>query len=209
MSIEIKKLRRRDFNQARKFAIIGMNLSWYTTNTVELYLYSKYFWYLEISKATRALGAYQNDEIVGVILVNIKGQPKVYSSLWSTLFLNLADFVMDKAYGSIANEYEKANQELLEAFKRTNQPDGELNFFAVNPEITGQGLGTKLLNEIEKLEVGKLLYLYSDSGSTYQFYLHRGFMEEGCKEITLEIADGEVPLTCFLFSKKLNDSKEQ
>lgn len=49
MSIEIKNLKRKDFNKARKFAIKGMNLSWYTTNA-ELYIYSMYFWYDEISK---------------------------------------------------------------------------------------------------------------------------------------------------------------
>lgn len=203
MSIEMKTLKRKDFSQARKFAIKGMNLSWYTTNSIELYFYSLYFWYQEISKATRALGAYRNDELAGVLLVNMKGEPKIYSSLWSKLFLRLATFIIDQSYETRGGEYDNVNREMLEAFKRTNQPDGELNFFAVNPRITGQGIGTKLLNELGKLETGKMIYLYSDSGSTYQFYMHRGFTEEGCKKITLDIAEREVPLTCFLFSKNL------
>ena len=62
---------KKDFNKARKFAIEGMNLNWYTSNKLELYLYSKYFWYLEISKATKALGAYIDNELVGVLLVDM------------------------------------------------------------------------------------------------------------------------------------------
>src|SRR5690625_2311319 len=181
MSIEMKTLKRKDFSQARKFAIKGMNLSWYTTNSIELYFYSLYFWYQEISKATRALGAYRNDELAGVLLVNMKGEPKIYSSLWSKLFLRLATFIIDQSYETRGGEYDNINREMLKAFKRTNQPDGELNFFAVNPRITGQGIGTKLLNELGKLETGKMIYLYSDSGSTYQFYMHRGFTESEYK----------------------------
>jgi len=204
MALEIKKLKRKDFNQARKFAVEGMNLSWYTSNAVELYFYSQYFWYLEISKATRALGAYQDDELVGVLLADIFDEPKVYQSLGAKLFIRLVDFVINIGYGSVADEYEKANKAMLKEFKQTHTPDGELNFFAVNPEITGQGIGTKLLNTFEQLEANKLIYLYTDTGSTYQFYEHKGFNKEGRREINLEVADGQVPLTCFLFSKKLN-----
>ena len=71
MDIKIKELMKKDFNKARKFAIEGMNLNWYTSNKLELYLYSKYFWYLETSKATKALGAYIDNELVGVLLVDM------------------------------------------------------------------------------------------------------------------------------------------
>ncbi|MBD7937518.1 GNAT family N-acetyltransferase [Cytobacillus sp. Sa5YUA1] len=203
MSIKIIDLKRKDFNKARKFAIKGMNLSWYTTNAVELYFYSLYFWYDGISKATRALGAYKDDELVGVLLVNMKGEQKYYSSLWSKLFLKLTSSIINQNYESRGSEYDHVNMKMLEELKRTEQVDGELNFFAVNPEIKGQGIGTKLLKELEKLESGKKIYLYSDSGSTYQFYMHRGFLEKGRENIKVEVANEEVPLTCFLFSKTL------
>ena len=83
-----------------------------------------------------------------------------------------------------------------------NTPDGEINFFAVNPEIKGKGIGTLLLNELEKEEKGKLIYLYSDTGSTYQFYQKRGFNLSGKNDIKLIIDKKEAPLTCFLFSKR-------
>ena len=72
MDIRIKQLKKKDFNVARKFAIDGMHLNWYTNNAVELYLYSKYFWYLEIRRATRALGAYTGDQLVGVLRIQVQ-----------------------------------------------------------------------------------------------------------------------------------------
>lgn len=207
LNIEIKELERKDFNQARKFAVKGMNLSWYTSNKVELYLYSKYFWYLEILKATKALGAYHEEELVGVLLADMYEKPKVYHSFWANLFVRLAEQIIQLSYGSASSEYEQANKEMLVNFLQRKEPDGEINFFAVNPEIKGQGIGTKIFNQFEKLEAGSLVYLYTDSGSTYPFYLRRGFIKEDSRKVDLEIANKDVPLTCFLFSKRLGVEK--
>ena len=84
-----------------------------------------------------------------------------------------------------------------------NNPDEEINFFAVDPNIKGKGIGILLLNELEKQEKGKLIYLFTDNGSTFQFYSHRGFNESGKTDIKQEINKKEAELTCFLFSKKL------
>lgn len=203
MNIEIKQLNKRDFNTARKFAIEGMHLNWYTNNNFELYIYSKYFWYLEVSRATRALGAYMGDKLVGVLLVDIDNQPKVFKSIGYRLFIKFSSFIINLLYKNASNTYDNANKEILEKFKKNNETDGELNFFAVDPTIKGKGIGTLLLKELEKKEKGKQIYLYTDTGSTYQFYLHRGFIESGRKDIQIKIGNREVPLTCYLFSKIL------
>ncbi len=202
MDIVIKQLRKKDFNAARKFAIEGMHLTWYTSNNLELYLYSKYFWYLEISRATRALGAYMGDTLVGVLLVDINNQPKKFPSFWYRAFVRFASFIINLGYKDASSTYDDANKEILAAYKKNHKPDGELNFFAVDPNITGKGLGTLLLNELEKREKGKHIYLFTDTGSTYQFYSHRGFDEVGRKDISLEIHGKNLPLTCLLFSKQ-------
>lgn len=203
MNIEIKQLNKRDFNTARKFAIEGMHLNWYTNNNFELYIYSKYFWYLEVSRATRALGAYMGDKLVGVLLVDIDNQPKVFNSIGYRLFIKFSSFIINLLYKNASNTYDNANKEILEKFKKNNETDGELNFFAVDPTIKGKGIGTLLLKELEKKEKGKQIYLYTDTGSTYQFYLHRGFIESGRKDVQIKIGNREVPLTCYLFSKTL------
>ena len=203
MDIIIKQLRKKDFNSARKFAIEGMHLTWYTKNKFELYFYSKYFWYLEISRATRAFGAYLGDNLVGVLLADMDNQPKVFKSFLYRFFVRFISFIINLCYKNASNTYDNANKKILQSYKNNNKVDGELNFLAVAPNIKGKGIGTLLLNELEKQEKGKHIYLFTDSGSTYQFYSRRGFDEVGRKDIKLEINNEVVPLTCLLFSKKL------
>jgi ribosomal protein S18 acetylase RimI-like enzyme len=203
VDITIKPLQKRDFDAARKFAIDGMHLTWYTSNRLELYLYSKYFWCMEICRATTALGAYQDDKLAGVLLVDMKGKPKVFNPLTYRAFVKFVSFVINLGY-KYASTYDTANKEMLEAYQKENVSDGELNFFAVDPNTKGKGIGTLLLNELERQENGKRIYLYTDSGSTYQFYTRRGFDEVGRKDITMKTHDKDVDLTCLLFSKRLD-----
>lgn len=203
MDIEIKQISKNDFNIARKFAIEGMNLNWYASNNFELYLYSKYFWYLEISKATKALGAYIDNELVGILLVDMVNQPKVFSSIWYKIIIKIVTFILNIGYKDASSTYDNANIEMLEEFKNNNKVDGEIIFFVADPTIKGKGIGSLLLNELERQEKGKLIYLYTDSSCTYQFYLKRDFNEEKRKDVTLKINKKEVSLTCFLFSRIL------
>jgi len=202
-SIAVKPLRRKDFRAARRFAIEGMHLSWYASNAEELYLYSYYFWCLEISRASRALGAYKNGALVGVLLADTYDTPKAFPSFWRRLFVRFATWIIRIGYTDASDTYDSVNQALQSAFLKSTQADGELNFFAVDPSMVGNGLGTTLLNELETLEKGKTIFLFTDSGSTYQFYLRRGFTEFGKREISLPINRQQIPLTCYLFSKKL------
>ena len=52
--IEIKQIQRRDYQKAQSFAVEGMHLNWYLDQTWALALYSKYVWYMELNRATRA-----------------------------------------------------------------------------------------------------------------------------------------------------------
>ena len=51
----------------KKFAIQGMHLDWYMDSKVVLTLYAKYFWYMELNRATKVYGAYVDDTFVGVL----------------------------------------------------------------------------------------------------------------------------------------------
>ena len=201
MNITIRQIKKKDYNTARQFAIEGTHLTRYVSNKVELYFYSKYFWYNEISKATRTIGAYLDGELAGVLLVAIKNKPPVYSSLWSKVFIHFMNFIMKIGYKSSSDIYNEANSELLRNFCKHNNPDGELNFFAVNPKLKGRGIGTLILNELAEKEKGRLIYVLSDSGATYLFYQSRGFTEAGRKDIVLRANKREIHLRCYLFSK--------
>ena len=106
-------------------------------------------------------------------------------------------------YKSIADVYENACGIMLKQFKERVDSDGELNFFAVDPTIRRKGVGTLLLDELEKREKGKCIYLYTDTGCNYQFYESRGFIREETQDIEMIVDNQVQKLTCFLYSKKL------
>lgn len=109
--------------------------------------------------------------------------------------------------GNGVETYDKANQEMLHAFCKKNMPDGEIVFLAADSNSKIRGIGTALLSALEKDEPGKLIYLYTDNACTYQFYEHRGFIREGEQQVELDLEKKKIPLTCFLYAKKLG-SKE-
>lgn len=58
MKIEIKNIHKSDYRAAVQFAIKGMHFDWYLNNKFLLEAYGRYFWYLEMNRATQILAAY-------------------------------------------------------------------------------------------------------------------------------------------------------
>lgn len=203
MDIKIKELRRKDFNKVIEFAIKGMNFNRYVNGKTELYLYGKYFLYLELKRATQVLAAYMGDRLVGVLMADMKNEQKKYSSFWRNFYVKIVDTVMAIAYKNGTAPYDTANTAMLKEYVKRANPDGEICFLAADPTIQGKGIGTLLLNELEKRQKGKLIYLYTDDNCTYQFYEHKGFERSDEKKIEIEIHGKTVPLTCLLYSKVL------
>lgn len=98
------------------------------------------------------------------------------------------------------DQYQQANRELYNNYVRSYQPDGKICFLAGNPHSKGKGVGSILLQEFERREPGKEVFLYTDSNCTYLFYEHRGFKRVGSKKITV---DNEIDLDCFLYRKHI------
>ena len=46
LEIEIKDIRKKDYEKAIQFAIKGMHFDWYSDNPFLLNAYGRYFWYL-------------------------------------------------------------------------------------------------------------------------------------------------------------------
>jgi len=92
---------------------------------------------------------------------------------------------------------------MLDNYKKENKPDGEISFLAANPNIKAKGIGTMLLEELERREKGKEVYLFTDDKCTWEFYEHRGFDKVGEENIVLKL-DKDIPLKCFLYCKKFN-----
>lgn len=203
MDIKIKKLEKRDYGKAINFAIKGMNFNKYVDNPLSLYLYGRYFLYLELECATQVFAAYMGNQLVGVLIADMKNETKLYSSFWRKLYVKIIQFFMTVLTKGNSDIYDRTNKIMLEKYQKKANPDGEICFFAVDPTIQGKGIGTMLLDELDKKEKGKLVYLYTDDNCTYPFYEHKGFNRVEEKEIMMEIGGKTVPLVCMLYSKRL------
>lgn len=203
MDIVIKNMRKKDFGKIQKFASQGMQFNMYTENKLELYFYTKYFWYLELNRASQILAAYMDDYLVGVLLADMKDEPKVMVSFWRRFYVGLVEWVMKIGYNGVSDSYDEVNKEMLAQFRNKYCPDGELNFLAVDPSINGKGIGSKLMDELEHREKGKLIYLFTDTGCTYQFYDCRGFEQSEIRKIDIEVRGKKISQDCFLYSKRL------
>lgn len=201
MNIEIKDIRKKDYEKAIQFAIKGMHFDWYLNNKFLLNAYGRYFWYLEVNRATQILSAYVGDKFVGVLLAEIKGEEKKKQSFLQKIYVKFVDVIQKLFFKGGAGLYEDTTKEQLAHYLQSNTPDGEIIFLAADPDCKIKGIGTALLNALEEKERGKTLYLYTDNACTYQFYEHRGFEKVEEKEIVLEMPKGKIPLKCFIYSK--------
>lgn len=137
-----------------------------------------------------------------VPIADIYGETKCYKSFSKSIYIKFIDFIQKHFYKGSIDLYDNTNKKLLAKYKRENAPDGEIRFLAANPNLKIKGIGTMLLQELEKREKGKEVYLFTDDQCTYQFYEHRGFEKVGEKDIVLDL-NKKIPLKCLLYRKKL------
>ncbi len=174
MELAFKQLEKKDYKKAIQFAIKSMHFDWYTKSKLLLNLYGRYFWYLELNRATQIIALYADDELVGVLLADIKGKSKKHHSFSQKLYVKLFDFLQNVFVKDSNGGYDATNDELLADYLKKHSPDGEIVFLAANPDLKIKGIGSKLLKEFERREQGKEVFLFTDSGCTYQFYERRG-----------------------------------
>ena len=203
MSIVIKDIQKRDYKKAIQFAIKGMHFDWYLDNKFARNAYGRYFWYLEINRATQIFGAYADDEFVGVLLAEFEGEAKKHHSFWQKTYVKLIDAIQRLFFTGGVGLYENTTKEQLAKYLETYTPDGEIIFLAANLDCKIKGIGTALLTALENVEKGKIVYLHTDDACTYQFYEHRGFSRVQETDIVLEMPKGKVPLKCLLYSKMI------
>lgn len=200
--MEIKELKRKDFQKVIQYAIAGMHFEEYLKNKFILNAYGRYFWYLEYTNATQVIAAYEGSELLGVLAAAIKGERKPYKSIGKSLYVKFIDVIQNLFFGGGIMPYNAANKKMFDKYTAHYTPDGEIRFLAANPESKAKGTGTFLLDELIRREAGKEIYLFTDTNCTYQFYEHRGFERVGEQKIVLELS-GEVDLKCLLYRRKL------
>lgn len=200
--MQIREMDKKDFKKAIQFAIRGMHFDEYLKNRLMLRAYGRYFWYLEYTNATQVIAAYGRDVLLGVLVADMKGEPKPYRSFWKELYVKMVDGVQNLFFGGGVMPYNQANKEMFARYTERYRPDGEIRFLAADPDSGVKGVGTFLLNELSAREAGKEIYLFTDTNCAYPFYERRGFERVGEKEIVLELSS-DVGLKCLLYRKKL------
>lgn len=203
LELEIKGIRKEDYKKAIQFAIKGMHFDWYMDNPFLLNAYGRYFWYLEINRATQIFAAYVDDKFVGVLLAEMKDEKKKQCNFLQKIYVKIVDIIQNIFFRDGAGLYEDTTKEQLKHYLKHHSPDGEIIFLAAEPDCKIKGIGTALLHALEEKEKGKTIFLYTDDACSYQFYEHRGFERVEEKEIIMELPKGKVPLKCFIYSKKI------
>lgn len=202
MELELKELNKKDYKKIIEYAIKGMHFNTYIDNKIILNLYGKYFWYLELLNATQVISCYYKNELAGVLIADIYGEPKYHKSFSKSLYVKFIDIIQKIFFRGGVTPYDEANKKMLDKYKKENNPDGEIRFLAANQDLKIKGIGTMLLEELEKREKGKEVYLFTDDQCTWEFYEHRGFDKFGEENIELELSK-KIPLKCLLYRKKL------
>lgn len=202
--IEGRGVRKKDYKKIIDFTIEGMHLKKYFGDNEKsklLKIYGRYFLYLELIKATHIYCAYDEDVLLGIMIIEMNNEKKLYHSLYKKAYVKFIEFIISVFFKG-ANTYDEANREMLDKYLEENHADGEIIFLASDTGIKRRGVGTFLLQAAEKELNGKKVYVYTDDMCTYQYYEHRGFHKVGEKDILLDL-ETKVPLKCFLYKKTL------
>lgn len=212
--IEIRAIRKEDYAKAEAFAAEGMHFNWYA-KVPFVGLLGVLFFRMQLNEATQVIAAYKGEKFLGVLLARIDGEPKVSSRWWITAILaigmgvlGIASWVSGLFGDDLGFSPIDPDEDMLKEFKRNHDPDGELLFLAADPHCGVKGVGTTLLKELERREPGKLIYLFTDTGCTYQFYEKRGFVLP-CECTSANSLDGDGnPIGHFLYCKRLPSKGE-
>lgn len=203
--IEIRNLRKKDYRKAILFAVDGMSFSWYYDNRHLAYGFAKYIWCVCKKRATHLLGAYEGDELLGVLMAGVEGHPTIGNNVREKLSYMLMGFINRILIRGNSTIYTDTAEEMFTEFDMNNPSFCEIAFMATNPDINRKGVGTLLLNAIEEEARGRDIHLMTDDGCTYQFYEHRGFKRVMERDIVLRMPKGDLPIKCMMYSKIVDD----
>lgn len=160
MKIEIRAFDPKDYQKAIQFAVKGMSFDRYSNNKTIINMYAKNFLYFELSKATQAIAAYVDGEMVGLLLAEIYGEPKLKQTFGQKAYMKTFNFLRSFSKNKGLDTYEATNKELLRSYKSEASPEGEILYLAADPEKKIKGVGTALINELTAREAGKEIFLF-------------------------------------------------
>ncbi len=197
MNLSFRDLRREDYRRAIEFACVGMQFDKYVDDERACRLYGRLFLYEELLGASQVIAAYDGDRLEGLLLANMRGESKACSSWAMRRFAAAGKRLVEAA----ETPYRLSCAKMLVELEKGIALDGEIGFLASDPDAWGNGIGSALVSELARREKGKLIYLFTDSNCTYQFYDHKGFARR--QEQRVERGEGWGPFNCYLYTKRL------
>jgi ribosomal protein S18 acetylase RimI-like enzyme len=201
--IEIRDICRQDYKKIYPMTAEGMHFNWYTDSRFLQNLYARYFFSMELNRATRVYGAYVDGRFAGALLACMKDEMPSHRGFLRGCLVRLLDRLQAFAAGSGGDVYDAANQRMFRVFCKEHTPDGEITFLAADPHSGVKGVGTALLSALAKDVPGKLVYLYTDDACNFGFYEHCGFTLADREDIVLDLKERQVPLKCMLYAKRM------
>lgn len=115
--LTVRALDKKDFATAARYAAKGMHFDWYAHGW-GLRLYRWFFFHEMLNKATRAWGCYYRGFFQGVLLAGIEGEAPLYKNPCMTILLKAADWLIRHFDIAGMDDYDKANETMLAAFKK-------------------------------------------------------------------------------------------
>lgn len=178
--LEIKTLREQDEQKVIDFTLNGLHIDKYYTDVPEPSKRSRAaaanYWRKLKCEATRVLAAYEGDELRGVLLAEMKGEPKAMYSLLDDLKQRWFYFYVQTFLHEDWKTDDDVDEQLFERFRKEYDPDGHILLLLADPAILKKGIGRFLITEFEKQYPGKLVYLYTDSDCSWPFYDRLGYI---------------------------------
>lgn len=206
MAIRIAPLRPQDHTVLVEFARKGMHFGRYVPNVWLARLYARSFLYQELAQASIALGAYgEGDRFLGALLARLDDEAPLGLSWCQRLYQRVYGVAERLLATGTESAYDRANAEMLAAYRERHDVDGELLFLAADPDSGARGVGTALLDALRDRARGRNLYLYTDDACTWQFYERRGFSRIGVRTIDIPGTKGRATgvMECYLYAGTL------
>lgn len=173
--IIFKEINKADYQKAIDYSQVGMHNDIYFDGKEKgmSSVYSKFFFFEELNKSTGSIAAYYNNEFAGVLLFSIFGKTKIKLTKEEQDFLDKANNLRKNAKG--IEDYVSKLDNAIDMYTKKEKPDGQLNFFVVNPNLNGKGIGTKIINEFKRQYSNMKVFLFTDDQCSFEFYEHRNF----------------------------------
>lgn len=203
-AICIKELCSKDFPRAMQYCSEALQFKECIRASL-LDLYTKSFWYEETTDASLFLGAYAEDELLGILIASFKDEEKPYHTWLNRIrkaVLGCFFFIAD----STSRRYERANKRLLKRFREKRDRksvDGRICLFVVSPQAQGKGVGSRLMDELRRKYKDAYVYLFTDNLCTFGYYDTHGFTREAATSFSYRLSGHTKRMDCFLYTKQL------